>query len=180
MRIPAFVALLVLAGCATAGGGGRPSTVFPPGPDADAQAGGHDQGQVWVLEHKLNLHPDCYAVQRPRGAGIIRCGVGQLEWVITEDIASGVDDFDQLKDAMKWDAEHNGEQLQDQPLTCTMVGTPATCHAFVFTPHAGGAPRSTIVGTSQLEGRAIVAQCVSKAGQEQAMKDVCAEIFAIK
>jgi hypothetical protein len=179
MRLPTLLALALLAGCATAHGG-RPTTIFPPAPDANSQAGQHDQGQVWVLEHKLNVHPDCYAVDRGKGAGIIRCGVGQLEWVVTRDIAEGVDDFDQLKDAMKWDAEHNGEQMQDQAVECTMVGTPATCHAFVFTPHDGSAPRSTIIGTSQLEGQGLVAQCVSKAGGGEQMKPVCGEIFVIK
>ena len=188
MRIPAFnrlpvlVTVALLSGCATAGGagGGRPTTVFPPSTETQVQQGTQTGGQVWIQGHLVQQHPGCYPVDRGNGAGIIRCNEGQLEWLKTQDIAGAVDDFDQLKDAMVWDAQHNGEKVQDQELTCTMVGTPATCHAYVYTPHDGGPTRSTIVGMCQLEGAGLVAQCATKAGQADTMKPVCGEIFEIK
>jgi hypothetical protein len=181
----AVLSLVLLCGCVTtSGSASRPITVFPPGPDADSQAGGNDQGQVWVLEHRLAAHNGCYAVQRPspsgvKGGGIVRCGIGQLEWAISRDMGEGVDDFDALKSAMQWDAQHNAEVLKDDSVNCTMAGTPATCHVYVFTGKDGSS-RSTIIGMSQLEGNALLAQCVANAGQAEAMKPVCAEIFAIK
>ena len=176
------VALALLTGCASMGGiSSRPATVFPPLPDEDTQAtGAHDQGEVWVMEHRVAQHPDCYAVQRQNGAGIIRCGVGQLEWVLTPTVAEGVDDYDILKDAMRADAEKEGSALNDKEVDCTVGGAPASCRVFVFAPKDGTPARTTIIGLAQLPAKSLVAQCVAKAGMIDAMKPVCGEIFVLK
>ena len=172
--------LALLAGCATMSSG-RPSTVFPPLPDQDSGAVAiHDQGMVTVLEHQVSVHNGCYAVQRPNGGGIIRCGVGQLEWVVAQSVAEGVDDFDNLKDAMKYDAEREQGQFEDKEFSCTVGGAPASCRAYGFQPRDGSPARTTVIGLAQLPGKALVAQCVAKAGGTDAMKPVCAEIFEAK
>jgi len=179
MRRALFLAAL-LAGCANMNTG-RPSTVFPPLPDEDSGAVAvQDQGMVTVLEHRVSVHKGCYAVQRQNGAGIIRCGVGQLEWVVAQSVAEGVDDFDNLKDAMKYDAQREQGQFEDKEFSCTVGGAPASCRAYSFQPRDGTPARTTLVGLAQLPGKALVAQCVAKAGGTEEMKPVCGEIFEAK
>ena len=112
--------------------------------------------------------------------GVIRCEVGELDWVITDDVAQGVDDYDLLKDAMKSDAAKDGSALQDTEIKCNLDGAPASCRSFVFTPKDGGMTRTTLIGMAGLTGRALVVQCVAQPNQNNAMKPVCAEVFDLK
>lgn len=175
---------LLLAGCLTGASATRPNTIFPPNGDEGATRGGAgDNAPVWVLEHQLGVHAGCYAVQRgpSRGAeGIVRCDDGELRWQTTVDVPQAVDDFDDLKAAMVWDAHHEGSQLDDKEVACTLAGTPASCHIYGFAPRDGSAPKVVIVGMAQLERHGLVAQCFAKPGKAEAMKPVCREVFEVK
>jgi hypothetical protein len=180
----AVVASVVLTGCLTGASATRPNTVFPPGGDEGATHGAAgENAPVWVLEHQIAAHPGCYGVMRSaaRGdEGIVRCDDGELRWKATRDVAEAVDDFDDLKSAMGWDAHHDGSSLDDKEVTCTLAGTPASCHIYAFTPHDGSPAKVVIVGMAQLERRGMVAQCFARPGKAEAMKPVCHEVFEVK